>query len=75
MTTTILPDSFFRQLTDKETADFQAWARENHQPGEAINPLWHPVVRDECDAIDHHATHEPGSEWFSCPLCDDERGD
>lgn len=42
-----MPDSFFRPLTPEEEADFRQWARDNWKPGDEINGLWHPVVRDE----------------------------
>jgi hypothetical protein len=38
----------FRELDDAERQIFKNWARRNYSPGEEINPLWHPVVRDEC---------------------------
>ena len=38
----------FRVLDESEEAQFRAWARENHKPGDAVNRLWHPVVQDEC---------------------------
>ena len=42
----------FRQLSDAEDAEFRAWARANWKPGDAVNELWHPVVRDECKRIE-----------------------
>ena len=38
----------FRILSRKQEASFRKWARDNYKPGDPINPLWHPVVRDEC---------------------------
>ena len=38
----------FRQLNEKEAAEFRLWARRNYAPGTEISELWHPVVRDEC---------------------------
>ena len=38
----------FRKLDNKETLEFQQWARENYKPREEINEAWHPVVREEC---------------------------
>ena len=28
--------------------EFREWARENWRPGDPVDPVWHPVVRDEC---------------------------
>ena len=47
----------FRDLSAEEEADFRKWARSNYTPGDAINPLWHPVVQDECAKM--NATPEP----------------
>ena len=41
----------FRALTRAEEAHFRKWARSNYTPGEAIQGYWHPVVQDECAAI------------------------
>lgn len=51
-------DSFFRQLSPAEEADFRQWARDNHTPGAPVNPLWHPVVRDECATIDQETGND-----------------
>jgi len=37
----------YRQLNVKEEADFRRWARDNHQMGDTVNSMWHPVVIDE----------------------------
>jgi hypothetical protein len=42
------PQGMFRSLDPEEQASFRSWARANWQPGQPINALWHPVVRDEC---------------------------
>ena len=48
-----LPDSFFRSLDQKEEAEFRQWARDNFIVGETeINPVWHPVVRGECQLME-----------------------
>lgn len=47
----MMPDDFFRDLTDDEIAEFRAWARANYTPGDTINPVWHPVVREECELM------------------------
>lgn len=41
----------FKQLTTTEEHDYRAWARGNYKPGDSVNPLWHPVIRDEIDKI------------------------
>ena len=46
-----LPGFCFRELNDKEMADFQRWARENYEIGAEISELWHPAVRDECERM------------------------
>ena len=38
----------FRQLNEKEAAEFRLWARRNYAPGTEISEVWHPVVQDEC---------------------------
>ena len=45
--------TFYRQLDEKEEKEFRQWARNNYTPGGPIYSLWHPVVRDECDKINH----------------------
>jgi hypothetical protein len=47
-----MPDSFFRTLDPDEAASFRQWARENYKRSEGIDPLWHPVIREECARID-----------------------
>lgn len=41
----------FRVLSKKDEAKFRKWARDNYVPFTPIDALWHPVVREECDAI------------------------
>jgi hypothetical protein len=41
----------FRDLDPEEERLFRSWARENFTPGAPLNPLWHPVVRDECERM------------------------
>jgi hypothetical protein len=49
----VIRDSdFFRDLNAAEITEFKAWARQNHKPGGKINPLWHTVIRRECQLID-----------------------
>ena len=44
-------DSFFRTLDPDEEAQFRQWARANWKLNDFIDPLWHPVVRDEIQRI------------------------
>lgn len=43
----------FRVLDGSEEQEFRDWAREVHRPFDTVNPLWHPVVREECAIIDN----------------------
>lgn len=45
----------WRKLTPKQEGEFRTWARQNYVPGTEIDPLWHPVVRAECDRINADA--------------------
>ena len=45
----------FRDLDPAEVAEFRQAARDNHEAGDEINPVWHPVYRDECAKIDDEA--------------------
>lgn len=40
--------NIYRILNEKETKEFQQYAKENYVPGTMINPIWHPVVKEEC---------------------------
>jgi hypothetical protein len=37
-----------RELSPVEENEFRAWARSHYRIGDEINPLWHPVTKDEC---------------------------
>ena len=41
----------FKELSPAEEKDFRQWARDNHTPDMEVNPMWHPVVRDEIELI------------------------
>jgi len=56
--------SLFRVLTGAEEQEFRDWARENHRPGQIVNPLWHPVVREECFRIDAEWAEARAEELF-----------
>jgi hypothetical protein len=43
----------FRDLPPGEEQAFRQWANANYKQGDAINPLWHPVVREECEPINY----------------------
>lgn len=43
----------FRDITPAEEAQFRQWARDNYGKGDPINPVWHPVVRDECTRMNY----------------------
>ena len=42
---------FFKDLTPEEEIEFRQWARDNWKLGNEINPVWHPVVKDECSIM------------------------
>lgn len=54
-----MDNSFFRELTEAEVADFRQWARDNWKPGDPIEEIWHPVVRDECQRIEALEKEKP----------------
>ena len=45
----------FNNLDPAEVSEFRQAARDNHEAGDEINPVWHPVYRHECAAIDDEA--------------------
>jgi hypothetical protein len=59
----VVDDSFFRELSLEEAAQFKKWARENYVPGSLINELWHPVVRSECHAINSRQVLNKASDY------------
>lgn len=44
--------SFFKVLSSDEEKEFRNWARINFTPGDDIQSIWHPVLRDECFKIE-----------------------
>jgi hypothetical protein len=48
----------FRDLTPDQEQEFRRWARDNYEPGEKINGVWHPVVQDECVKINKEVYYE-----------------
>ena len=41
----------FRPLTEVEIDQYRFWARGNYVPGSPIDPMWHPVIRVECELM------------------------
>jgi hypothetical protein len=56
----------FRELTEAEADDFRRWAQENYKPGDPIDPLWHPVVREECESLNREADEEAEDARVTC---------
>jgi hypothetical protein len=52
------PHVLFKNLTPEEEGKFRKWARDNYQPREEVSPVWHWVVRDECDKINEELDEE-----------------
>lgn len=46
-----MPDHWFKKLSANEQTNYRRWATDNHKAGQCINPMWHPVVRRECERI------------------------
>ena len=42
---------FFRKLTPEEEQKFRDWAHRNYVIGDPVEPTWHPVIVDECQAM------------------------
>ena len=39
----------FKHLSQLEIIEYRQWARNHYNPRkDTINPVWHPVVQDEC---------------------------
>ena len=52
--TKILPDSFFKPLSEEEEEEFRQWARDNAISEHfAKGGLYHPSVRDEWEKMGH----------------------
>ena len=54
-----IKDSLFRKLSSKEEKEFKQWAQDNWSIDQKVNPVWHPVVIDQCALIldDHIRKH------------------
>lgn len=44
----------FRDLPPGEEHAYRQWAIDNYKKGAPISPVWHPVVRDECERINYN---------------------
>lgn len=51
----------WRELSKEEEGEFRQWARDNWEIGDELNPMWHPVVRDECLLIALKDLHVAGT--------------
>lgn len=70
----------FKRLSPEDVTRYMAEARWKYTPGTAVDPLWHPVYRRECEqmnveAVQHefcpdqwHQVGNPGSQQW-CPSC------
>lgn len=45
----------FRDLSHEEVIEFCKWAQDHYTPGTPINPLYHPVIVQECRRINEQA--------------------
>jgi hypothetical protein len=59
----ISTNPLFRNLTAEEVEEFRVHARENFTPESAVNPVWHPVYRHECDRISAEARADREEKW------------
>jgi len=48
---TLSEEEIFRKLDAEEEEEFRELTRKTYVPHSPINPVWHPVVRDECRRI------------------------
>ena len=55
----------FRDLSPTEEASFRAWARANYVPFSAIDGCWHPLVQQECAAINAAAADNVSEELIT----------
>jgi hypothetical protein len=47
--------SIWRELSKKEEQEYRQWAKTNYVPFSELNPLWHPVILDECIKMNENA--------------------
>ena len=52
---TLSEEEIFRKLDAEEEEEFREHTRKTYVPHSPINPVWHPVVRDECHKINGEA--------------------
>jgi len=48
----------FRELGPEEVEEFRQWARDNHDYQAELNPVWHPIIRDEWFKLNVARTEE-----------------
>ena len=41
----------WKDLSDKEEAEFREWARKNYKPLSHIQGVWHWIIQEECVKI------------------------
>jgi 1,2-phenylacetyl-CoA epoxidase PaaB subunit len=46
-----MPDSMFKVLSLEDEMAYRSWARDNYVKGDAVDSLWHPIIRSECGWI------------------------
>jgi hypothetical protein len=49
------PAFLWKKLTIEEAGEHRQWARENYHIGNPIDPLWHPIVQNECRKMNEEA--------------------
>jgi hypothetical protein len=54
-----MPDHWFQRLSSEDKKRYRLWATNNYKAGQYIDPMWHPVVRRECERINRR--NEAGS--------------
>jgi hypothetical protein len=47
--------NMYCDLTPEEEAEFRQYMRDAYTPGAKINPVWHPVCRDECERMNQES--------------------
>lgn len=45
----------WKRVELSEETPFRQWARDTYKVGSVVNPLWHPVTRHECEAMNVEA--------------------
>lgn len=58
----------FKSLSPAEETKFRAWATTNYKPFSEIDPVWHPVARDECARINQATLNAASAKTFVITL-------